>query len=184
MQAQYTKFISKFCTQMARQTGPVYYTGTIENITYYKLYEDAYYLRTKSSLDAARFYKDPAFAKSRERSEDFGGAAGLASAIYKLLPKKNRGRGFMGKLIGQVHTLLLKGKSAKEVQEAVLKEHGVVLPESKEPKEQVSVEVNRQLPAVPVEERSYTQLRGDSHYLQAFINALLDKRPVITALRI
>jgi hypothetical protein len=184
MQGQYTKFISKFCTQMARQTGPVYYTGTIHNITYYKLYEDAYYLRTKSSLDAARFYKDPAFAKSRERSEDFGGAAGLASAIYKLLPKKNRGRGFMGKLIGQVHTLLLKGKSAKEVQEAVLKEHGVVLPESKEPRPEAPLKELVQPPVGQEVQRQYEQVSEERYKLQAFLNTLLDKGPIVAALRI
>lgn len=112
MLLQFTKFISKYCTHMARQTGPVYYTGTIGPITYYKLFGEHYYLRTKSSLTKKRFEKDPAFARSRQRSKEFGYAVQLASEINRKLPKARRGKGFMGKLIGQVHKALLSGKNA------------------------------------------------------------------------
>ena len=111
---------------MGKQTGPNFRTGTIGPVTYYKLFGEHYYLRAKSSLTGQRFWKDPAFARSRKRSKDFGGAAQLASQIYKLLPKKNRGKGFMGKFIGRVHRLLLDGFSPEAIQAEALREFGVV----------------------------------------------------------
>ena len=109
---------------MGKQTGPDFRTGTIGPVTYYKLFGEHYYLRSKSSLDGKRFARDPAFARSRKRSKEFGGAASLASKIYKLLPKKNRGKGFMGKFIGRVHLLLMDGYTPEAIQQEALREYG------------------------------------------------------------
>ena len=113
---------------MGKQTGPEYRTGTIGPVTYYKLFGEHYYLRARSTLTGRRFHKDPAFEGSRQRCKDFGGAASLASEINKHLPKQNRGKGFMGKLIGQVHQALLTGKTKEEILQDILSVHTVKKP--------------------------------------------------------
>lgn len=110
---------------MGKQTGPFFRTGTIGRVTYYQLFEGHYYLRAKSSLTRKRFFLDGAFEGSRKRSKEFGGAAALASRINRQLPRGKRGRGFMGKLIGQVHKALLAGGTPEEVTAMLLSTYGV-----------------------------------------------------------
>lgn len=109
---------------MARQAGPLYFTGTIDSLTFYKM-DGEYYARKKSCLDKKRFYRDPAFARSRQSATAFGGASKLASAIYRHLPKEARKKGVIGKLTGQVGHLLREGKSPEEVKVILLKHRGI-----------------------------------------------------------
>jgi hypothetical protein len=98
---------------MARQAGLIKITGTIGDITFYKL-QEAFYLRKKTSLNRKRFLKDPAFAGSRIRSKQFGVAAKLASCFYHSLPKEKKGHGIIGKLSGMANTLLQQGYTTDE----------------------------------------------------------------------
>ena len=98
---------------MACQAGLIKITGTIGDITFYKL-EEEYYLRKKTSLNRKRFLKDPAFAGSRIRSAQFGVASSLASRFYRSLPKEKKGHGIIGKLSGMANTLLQQGYTTDE----------------------------------------------------------------------
>jgi hypothetical protein len=99
---------------MARQAGPIYLTGTLDDITYYKM-DGQYLARKKSSLTRKQFRTDPRFARSRNSAAQFGQASQLASRIYRLLPKEAKGKGAFGKLTRQVGRLLHEGKSMEEV---------------------------------------------------------------------
>ncbi|ANE52411.1 hypothetical protein [Flavisolibacter tropicus] len=110
---------------MARQAGPLFFTGTIDDITFYKM-EGQYLARKKSSLNCKRFRTDPRFARSRKSAAAFGEASQLASAIYWQLPKNQRGKGVVNGLTAQVGRLLKEGKSKEEVQERLLT-HGQTL---------------------------------------------------------
>ena len=124
MPVQFTNFISKNELIMGKQTGPEFRTGTIGPVTYYKLFGEHYYLRSKSTLTGKRFFSDPAFEGSRKRSKAFGEAARVAAEINRQLSKAKRGKGFMGKLIGQVHKALQAGESTDEVITKLLSTHG------------------------------------------------------------
>ena len=117
---------------MARQAGPLYLTGTIDDITFYKM-EGEYFARKKSSLDRRQFRTDPRFARSRQAAHTFGEASQLASAIYGQLPKEARGKGVVNRLTGQVGKLLRKGHTPEEVKTILLQQMGVVSGTSQQP---------------------------------------------------
>jgi len=99
---------------MAKQAGPFYITGCIENICFYHLMGD-YYARMKSSLDAKRIKNDPAFSETRRYAELLGRASKIASAVYNELPKEKRKHRLYRKLTGRAMKLLKGGKTEVEV---------------------------------------------------------------------
>src|SRR6476620_2885149 len=110
---------------MARQAGPLFFTGTIDDITFYKM-EGQYLARKKSSLNRRQFRTDPRCARSRQSAAAFGEASKLASEIYWQLPKEQRGKGVVNQLTAQIGHLLKEGKTAEEIQELLIP-HGQVL---------------------------------------------------------
>ena len=110
---------------MARQAGPIYLTGTIDDITFYKM-EGEYFARKKSSLDRKQFRTDPRFVRSRKSAAKFGEASKLASNIYWKLPKEQRGKGVVNRLTGRVGDLLREGHAPEEVMTILLQQMGVV----------------------------------------------------------
>ena len=99
---------------MAKQIGIVKITGTIDDITFYKM-GDTYYARMKSSLTGKRFWNDKAFAGSRRSANAFGIASKLASILYRTLPKEQKGRPVYQKLTGQIKFLVLEGKDSAAI---------------------------------------------------------------------
>ena len=74
---------------MAKQIGAIKITGTIDDMTYYKMMGE-YYARRKSSLTRKRFFKDKCFEGSRRSSERFGLGYQLASLVYNRIEKEKR----------------------------------------------------------------------------------------------
>lgn len=68
---------------MAELKGPIQFTGTLGNLVAYEL-NGKIIVRTKSSLTKDRIKKDPAFVRTRESNQEFGGA----STISKFLRTK------------------------------------------------------------------------------------------------
>ncbi|MFT3980036.1 MAG: hypothetical protein QM687_06165 [Ferruginibacter sp.] len=104
---------------MAKQSGPVCVTGTIDGITYYKR-AGAWLARKKSSLDKERVLNDPAFANSRKESQVFGEASRLASDIYALLPAEHKRQGVFGKITAKVKLLMKQDIEPALIQEELL----------------------------------------------------------------
>ena len=76
---------------MAKQTGDIFLTGTIGNVTFYKL-NGRYYLKTVSAHSRKRILTDPCFEKTRRNAASFGSAQKIASFVYRLLPSEDRDR--------------------------------------------------------------------------------------------
>ena len=74
---------------MAYQCGTIRFTGTIGDITYYRM-NGEYHARTKSSLTGKKFWKHRAFEGSRRSCKRFADGNKLASQVYQSLPKEQR----------------------------------------------------------------------------------------------
>src|SRR5689334_7346159 len=70
---------------MAKQVGDIKITGTVDGICFYKM-QGHYYARLQSSLTGKRFWKDQAFAGSRESCQRLRKGSKLASEVYRQLP--------------------------------------------------------------------------------------------------
>lgn len=100
---------------MAKQIGPYYITGTIDDICFYRL-DNQYYARLKSSLTGKRVKTDPRFARTREYASLLAKASSLASTIYRSLPAYTRNRELYQQLTGQAMQLLKsEGADAKVI---------------------------------------------------------------------
>jgi hypothetical protein len=74
---------------MAKQAGDIKITGTVDDVSFYKM-QGAYYVRRKSSLTGKKFWKDKAFEGSRESCSRFARGNVLASEVYRNLDKEKR----------------------------------------------------------------------------------------------
>ena len=102
---------------MARQAGPHFFTGTIDDLVFYKLGEN-YYVRRKGSVSAGtkkRMKQDNEYPVMRMRQKEFGAAAELVGKMYYTLPKAVRKHGLFGKLTGVAVRLLREGKNEEQV---------------------------------------------------------------------
>jgi hypothetical protein len=106
---------------MAKQVGPLFITGTIDGIIFYKLGEQ-YYLRSKGSYKSAKYMrKDPRLKRTMQKAAQFGGASKLVKEVYyRQLPREVRRQGLFGKLTGMVNSWLQQGKSREDVKELLL----------------------------------------------------------------
>jgi hypothetical protein len=106
---------------MAKQTGPVKLTGTIDGLCFYKM-EGEYYVRRKSSLSTKRYQKDAAFSGSRRSSSRFGEGNRLASKVYQLIAEEKRVYSLFCFLKSRSILLLKEGNSLVQT-EALLRDY-------------------------------------------------------------
>jgi hypothetical protein len=106
---------------MARQEGPIKITGTIGNLTFYKM-NGNYYVKKKSSLNRNKVLKSPKFERTRTHAGEFELASPTASKLYWSIPKENRYKGLYQKMVGRAKTLLHQGKSIEEVKRIIMEE--------------------------------------------------------------
>lgn len=99
---------------MPEQCGPLFMTGAIDDLCFYKM-EGKYYLRMKSSLTGKRVKRDPAFRRTRENAAQLGQASKLASGVYRRLPAEQRKRAYYRQITGEALRLLYGGKTVQEV---------------------------------------------------------------------
>lgn len=99
---------------MARLLGDIEFTGTIDGLCFYKMY-DSIFVRTKSSLTGKRFWKDKAFEGSRKSCNQLAKASSIASVFYKTYSKEKRRKGLFNKMTGKVKLWLKEGKNEEEV---------------------------------------------------------------------
>ncbi|ANE49235.1 hypothetical protein [Flavisolibacter tropicus] len=106
---------------MAKQVGPVFITGTIDGIIFYKL-GDTYYLRSKGDYKSAKMMrKDPRLQRTMANAERFGVAAKMVKRVYyRQLPGTVRKPGLFARLTGMVNKWLYQGKTKEEAQELLL----------------------------------------------------------------
>lgn len=107
---------------MAKQVGPVFLTGTVGNITYYKM-DGQYYARSKSSLSRKRVKRSRSFKRTMEYADWLAQASKIAAAIYRLFPRKTRQHDDYRTITGQAMQLLKSGVEKEIVQELLEKEY-------------------------------------------------------------
>ena len=98
---------------MARLMGDIKFRGNIENLCFYKMYGE-YYVRTKSSLTAKRFWKESAFEGSRKSCSLLARASRIASHFYKSYPKEKKEKGLFNQMTGKAKLWLKEGKWEEE----------------------------------------------------------------------
>ena len=103
---------------MAKQAGIIKVTGTVYNVSFYKL-DKGYYARAKSSLTGERIKKDPAFKKTMHHAGLLAKASTIASSIYRKLLRDNRNRMLYQQLTGKAIKLLKQGLSEEDVLTAI-----------------------------------------------------------------
>ena len=106
---------------MAKQVGPLFFTGTVDGIIFYKL-GDQYYMRSKGDYKSGKqMRKDRTYQRTMQQANRFGGAAKLVKEVYyRHLPRAVRKHGLFGKLTGLVNRWLYAGKAIAEVRELLL----------------------------------------------------------------
>ena len=106
---------------MAKQAGPLLFSGTIDNLTFY-IMNGKGYVKQKSCLTGKRVKTDPQFENTRRNAKWFGRGAQLASPVYRKLPaQKKQGEGVMGRMTARASALIRQGLS----EEAVVKQLSV-----------------------------------------------------------
>lgn len=105
---------------MAKQLGPYYVTGYVDNILFYKM-EGKYYARKKSSLTGKKVKTHPCFALTRLNYSLFSIASTIGSRVYKMLPVSEREHEMYKKMTGEAMKLLKQGIQEMEVQELLVK---------------------------------------------------------------
>jgi len=106
---------------MAKQAGPIFFTGRIGPILFYQM-NGNYYARSLTSLDAKRLKKDPAFKQTMQYAGWLGMASRVASSLYQRIPKEQRRHSFYRALTGKAMQLLKQGKTAAEAFDTLLPE--------------------------------------------------------------
>ena len=119
---------------MAKQVGPLFITGTIDGIIFYKLGEQ-YYMRSKGSYKSGKkMRKDPRLKRTMQNADRFGGASQLVQYIYyRHLPREVRRHGLFGELTGMVNRWLYQGKSTEETEALLIAYCQSLQPKSKVP---------------------------------------------------
>ncbi|ANE49498.1 hypothetical protein [Flavisolibacter tropicus] len=132
---------------MAKQVGPIFITGTIDGIIFYKL-GNTYYLRSKGDYKSAkRMRKDPNLKRTMANADQFGIASKIVKyPYYRNLPKEVRKFGLFAKLTGMVKRWLQEGKSKEEAKEALIEYMQTLIP--KNPTEATTT-VRETLPVLP-----------------------------------
>lgn len=86
---------------MAKQIGLLQISGTVNGICFYRM-DGVYYARKKSKLSNERVKSDPVFAETMRYANLLGKASGIASELYKRVPKEERCREMYREMVGKV----------------------------------------------------------------------------------
>lgn len=103
---------------MAKQSGVIKITGTIGNITFYKM-NGEYYARSKSSLSGKRVKKDPNYERFRTYSGRMACASQTAGSIYRSLRKADREVSLYRKMVSEGLRLLKAGCAEVRLEETL-----------------------------------------------------------------
>ncbi len=99
---------------MARQSGNICITGTIDQLCFYQM-DGKFYVRLKSSLTGKRVKKDPAFKATMYYAGLMGQASKLASQVYQSLPEAVKEKGLYRQFTGKAMQWLKEGKDPDQV---------------------------------------------------------------------
>ena len=99
---------------MPKQCGPLFITGTIDDVCFYKM-QGEYYARMKSSLTRKRVLKDPKFQLTRVHAALLGEASKIASRVYRLVTGERKKHTLYREITGKAIYLLREGKDTETI---------------------------------------------------------------------
>jgi hypothetical protein len=99
---------------MPLQCGPLFITGTIDNVCFYGMH-GKYYIRMKSALTRKRVLKDPKFQLTRVHAVTLGEASKIASRVYRLITGEQKKHALYREMTGKAIYLLREGKDKEAV---------------------------------------------------------------------
>jgi hypothetical protein len=101
---------------MAKQAGPVFFTGTIDGLIFYELNGQYYVRRLGKYKNKKQMRRSPKYDRTMKNADQFGEAAALSKWIYYAhMPRAARKHGAFGRLTGVAYRLIQEGKSKEEV---------------------------------------------------------------------
>ena len=107
---------------MAKQTGPIKFEGTIDNLTGYQV-NGIHYLKKKSSVSRKRILTDKCYTNTRRNANWFAQAQKLAAGVYReLTPSQHDHKGIWYPLRNRAQELVRKNVPAKEIIRLLRKE--------------------------------------------------------------
>jgi hypothetical protein len=106
---------------MAKQAGPIFIEGTLDDLTFYKM-QGEYYVRMKSRLTRKRVLESPRFARTRMHAGQLADASRIASQLYRSIPKEKKDRQIFRAFVGKAKVLLAQGKDKKVVLDILMNE--------------------------------------------------------------
>ena len=106
---------------MARQAGTIFIEGTLDDLTFYKM-DGKYYVRMKSSLTRQKVLNSPRFKRTRIHAGQLAEASGIASIVYKQIPKEERSIKLFRSIVGKAKLLLAEGKDKEVVLQLLVAE--------------------------------------------------------------
>lgn len=107
---------------MPLQCGPLFITGTLDDVCFYKM-EGKYYVRQKSSLTRKRVLRDPKFQLTRVYAALLGEASKIASHVYRLIAGEQKKHALYREMTGKAIYMLREGKDAHEVYEILCRQY-------------------------------------------------------------
>ena len=126
---------------MARQTGTILLSGTMDHLTFY-IMNGKGYVRKKSCLDKKRFYRKPSFSNSRRAASRFSTSNKLCATAYRELRRDERDKALYNELLA-IATHMLKYQHSEEEVLAALRNHIIL----KKKKAQAKLEAPYKKPA-------------------------------------
>src|SRR5690349_16649228 len=139
---------------MAKQVGPIFITGTIDGVIFYKL-NGVYLIRSKGDYRSGKqMRKDPRLKRTMKNADQFGVASKIVKyTYYRYLPPEVRKQGLYSELTGMVKRWLQAGKSNEEA-EALLIAYMKTLVAKQMPTIEQSTTSVKQLPVLASAEQA------------------------------
>ena len=106
---------------MARQAGPIFIEGTLDDITFYKM-DGVYYARMKSRLTRKRVLKSPRFALTRMHANQLAEASKISSFVYRQIPKEEKSIKLFRIIVGKAKVMLTEGKEREVIPDLLMKQ--------------------------------------------------------------
>ena len=104
---------------MGKQAGPVYITGRVGNLCYYKM-NGEYYVRKQSSLSRKRVKRSRAFQRTMQHAAWLAQASKIAAGVYRLMPRETRQVSQYQAMTGEGIALLKAGITAAAIQNRLM----------------------------------------------------------------
>jgi hypothetical protein len=101
---------------MAKQAGPVFFTGTIDGLIFYELNGQYYVRRLGKYKNKKQMRRSPKYERTMKNADQFGEASALSKWIYyDHMPRAARKHGAFGRLTGVAYRLIQEGRSKEEI---------------------------------------------------------------------